>query len=161
MEQLNANQDLGRKSPNLAIHVMEAYGLWCSAQTLNKEARFVAAPIFPYIPGAHTGSARNPAHRFVFASTVPEVDADKREGYTRRILDLLRKPSNQWDADDRAAAGRAAEYGVHKPRGADHDAHSEQTPGPKQVVIRDEFDRRLWGLPARPRLTAPHAPRAC
>lgn len=76
--------------------------------------------------------------------------------YARRILDLIRKPHEQWNGDDFALASRVVEDARFTALPAQQELRREAREGKvgrKLKIVRDEFDRRLWGLPARPNLS--------
>jgi hypothetical protein len=93
------------------------------------------------------------------AGVVPQDQPSKPisgGSYAQRVLALIRKPHAQWSRDDYALAARVVEEArftgqptQHQPRDAERQGMNRV----KRTVVRDEFDRRLWGLPPRPRLS--------
>jgi hypothetical protein len=87
--------------------------------------------------------------------------------YARRVLNLIRKPHEQWDRADYAFAAQVVEEtryrrevsAEHEPRDAESNDAVRTEVLKKEVAKRqcqfprDEFDRRLWGLPPRPYLS--------
>lgn len=73
--------------------------------------------------------------------------------YALRVLNLLCKPHEQWDGEDRAFAARAIEDARFTLNPIEEGSHRPATFTSKQRPFRDEFDRRLWGLPPRPCLS--------
>lgn len=90
-----------------------------------------------------------------------ELQADSApassHSYVLRVLKLIRKPHEQWDRADYAFAAQVVED-THYRKGAatEHearDAERTETANRPHKFPRDEFDRRLWGLPPRPHLS--------
>jgi hypothetical protein len=75
-----------------------------------------------------------------------------KPSYARRVLNLLRKPHEEWNTEDYAFAARAVEETRFVSSPLEQDPHHKVTVDAKRPFARDEFDRRLWGLPSRPHL---------
>jgi hypothetical protein len=83
----------------------------------------------------------------------PGVVRPTAVSYVRRVLNLIRKPHEQWDREDYALAARVVEDARFQQAAMEHEPRPREQAPQKRRFIRDEFERRLWGLPPRPHLS--------